>query len=106
MGRDIEPSVTPPSSPPPSYPYTCCGFVCCFERALAFSKKKKKKALTTHVNMSSTHTHSSWHNDWKNQLPQSAPLIRMEMPLELGSDHEGTLKLAFVTYTVKLFLKL
>lgn len=68
-------------------------------------KRKKKPALTTHFSMmcTHTHTHSSWHKDWKNQLPQSAPLVRLEMPLELSFDHEGTLKLALVTHTVEFF---
>lgn len=105
MRRGIEPSVTPclpsllSSTQLPIHLLWLCLWLW---KSFGFLKKEKK-ALTTHFNMTCTHTHSSWHKDWKNQLPQSTLLVWVEMPLELGFDHEGTLKLASVTHTVEFF---
>ena len=66
---------------------------------MAFSKKP---TLTTHFNTMCTHTQAGI-KAGKNQLPQCALLVQVEMPPEQGFDHEGTLKLSLETHTAKIF---
>lgn len=67
------------------------------EEILGFQHKKSQHWPHT----KQTYTHLRWHQDGKNEQTMSALLVWMEMPLEQGSDHSGTLKISPQVILVK-----